>query len=302
MYMTELDDPQLLKEVIGSLEKQLGITDIHKAGNGLEFFILRGKLAGKLIAIKVPRDRIFSNVNDAHIKSRTLLDQEFALMRHLEAQGISQIPTLISGLDAAGFGALVMSYVPSDDSKPDEYKLGQLLAHIHSIAQPELSLSAQEGEEIPELIPHRLERRWKELKSFIQDLPELPTFEILQATLENIRESKQLLHMDFREANLRTEQGNILAVVDWSNALIGHPALELARAAETGETGPKFLEGYTSIKEPPTVDKIIETIFKLDTATMLALVFLSEAPDPKRAPILIARVKELLAELQQNER
>ena len=43
MYMTELDNPQLLSEVIASLEKQLGITGIHKAGNGLEFFILRGE-------------------------------------------------------------------------------------------------------------------------------------------------------------------------------------------------------------------------------------------------------------------
>ena len=300
MYMTELDNPQLLNEVIASLEKQLGVTGIHKAGNGLEFFILRGELAGNPIAIKVPRDRVFSNVNDAHIESRTLLDQEFALMRHLEDKGIFQIPTPISDLDAAGFGALVMSYVPSDDSKPDEYKLGQLLAHIHSIDPPSVALSAQENEEIPELIPHRLERRWKELKAFVQDLPELPSFETLQAALENIRERKQLLHMDFREANLRTEQGNILAVVDWSNALIGHPALELARAAETGETGPKFLEGYASVKELPSVDEITEIIFRLDTATMLALVFLSEAPDPERAPILIARVKELFAELQQN--
>ena len=300
MYMTELDNPQLLDEVIVSLEKQLGITGIHKAGNGLEFFILRGELAGNPIAIKVPRDRVFSNVNDAHIESRTLLDQEFALMRHLEANGIFQIPTPISDLDAAGFGALVMSYVPSDDSKPDEYKLGQLLAHIHNIGPPALELSAQESEEIPELIPHRLERRWKELRAFVHDLPELPAFETLQAALEDIRGNKHLLHMDFREANLRTKEGSILAVVDWSNALIGHPALELARAAETGETGPKFLEGYASVKELPSIDKTTETIFRLDTATMLALVFLSEAPDPERAPILIARVKELFAELEQN--
>ncbi len=300
MSMTELDNPELLKEVIRSLEKQLGITGIHKVGNGLEFLILRGKLAGQQIAIKVPRDRIFSNVNDAHIESRTLLDQEFALMRHLETQGISQIPTPISDLDAAGFGALIMTYVPSDDSKPDEYKLGQLLASIHSMEPPELSLSAQEGEEIPELIPHRLERRWRELKTFVHDLLELPDFGTLRATLENTRDVKQLLHMDFREANLRTEQGNILAVVDWSNALLGHPALELARVAETGETGAKFLEGYASVRELPTVDKTAKIIFSLDTAAMLALVFLSEAPDPERAPVLVARVKELLAELRQN--
>ncbi len=299
MYMAELDNPQLLGEVIASLEKQLGITGIHRASNGLEFFILKGALAGNPIAIKVPRDRVFSNVNDAHIESRTLLDQEFALMRHLEANDIFQIPTPISDLDTAGFGALVMSYIPSDDSKPDEYKLGQLLARIHSIDPPALALSAQEGEEIPELIPHRLERRWKELKTFVADLPELPALETLQTALESIRNDKHLLHMDFREANLRTEQGDILAVVDWSNALVGHPALELARAAETGEVGAKFLEGYASKKELPLVEKTAEIIFRLDTATMLALVFLSEAPDPERAPILIARVKELFAELQQ---
>jgi len=297
--MTELDNPQLLKKVIDSLELQLGISGIHKAANGLEFFILRGELAGKPIAIKVPRDRVFSNVNDARIESRALLDQEFALMRHLETQGILQIPTPMSDLDAAGFGALVMSYVPSDDSTPDDYKLGQLLASIHSISPPALALSAQEGEEVPELIPHRLERRWKELRAFVSDLPELPSFGVLQAALENTRQVKQLLHMDFRKANLRTAQGDILAVVDWSNALIGHPALELARAAETGETGQRFLKGYASVNKVPLVDKLTETIFRLDTATMIALVFLSEAPDPELAPAFVGRVKELSAGLQQ---
>lgn len=302
--MAELDDQKLLRKVIASLEKQLNITGIQKAGSGLEFCILRGELPSGAIAIKVPRDRIFSNVNDAYIDSRVLLNQEFAIMRHLKAHGIAQIPEPFSDLEAAGFGALVMSYVPSDDSKPDEYDLGQLLAKIHTATPPDLKLSAQEDCTIPALIDRRMARRWKELTVFVRDLPDLPGSGVIAKALEEITEVKQLLHMDFREANLRTQNGKIAAVVDWSNALLGHPAMELARVAETRGTGEKFLEGYASIMPPPTVKPLVETIFRLDTATMLALVFLSEEPNPERAPQAVKRVRKLhkilLEELHKN--
>jgi aminoglycoside phosphotransferase (APT) family kinase protein len=291
--MAELDDKRVLDDVISSLEKQLDTTGLQKAGNGLEFCILRGELPSGVIAIKVPRDRVFSNANDAYIDSRVLLDQEFAIMRHLKACGMTQVPEPISQLEAAGFGALVMPYVPSDGSKPDEYELGQLLAKIHTAQPPDLQLSAQEGCAIPDLLEGRINRRWKELAAFVHDLPSLPQTGTIARALEEIAEVKQLLHMDFRAANLRTKKGRVLAVVDWSNALLGHPALELARVAETGETGKRFLEGYSSIAALPKVSPLAEIIFRLDTAIMLALVFLSEEPNPDRAPLAVKRVREL---------
>jgi aminoglycoside phosphotransferase (APT) family kinase protein len=298
-YVAELDDKRLFADVVASLEEQLGITGVHQVDNGLEFCILRGELPTGPIAIKVPRDRIFSNVNDAHIDSRLLLDQEFAIMQHLRAQGLTQVPQPISDLEAAGFGALVMSYVPSDGSPPDEFALGQLLARIHTVTPPQLQLSAQEGYEIPELIANRLSRRWKELTVFVPDLDHLPSPQTITNDLKAIADVKRLLHMDFRQANLRTQKGVVLAVVDWSNAVLGHPALELARAAETGETDHQFLKGYASITSLPVVSQRIETIFRLDTATMLALVFLSEAPDPAKVPAAIARVRVLRSQLAQ---
>lgn len=296
--MSELDNPAIFSRIVKSLEAQLGIKGLRLAGNGLEFCILRGDLPSGPVAIKVPRDRVFSNVNDAYIDSRVLLDQEFALMRHLKAHGVSQVPEPISDLEAAGFGALVMSYVPSDNSPPDEFALGQLLAKIHTIEPPQLQLSAQEGCDVPRLIDKRLHRRWAELANFVPDLPALPAAGVLQEALAEIASAKRLLHMDFRQANLRTQKGRVLAVVDWSNALLGHPALELARAAETGETGPEFLRGYASVVPLPVVSPLIETVFRLDTAAMLALVFLSEAPDANRAPAAIARVLTLHATLR----
>jgi aminoglycoside phosphotransferase (APT) family kinase protein len=99
--------------------------------------------------------------------------------------------------------------------------------------------------------------------------------------------------MDFRHANFRMDKGKVIALLDWSNSLVGHPAVELARAAETGETGSEFLKGYASIKNLPDVSPLVETIFRLDTAAMLALVFLSEEPDPERGLIAVNRVLEL---------
>lgn len=296
--MHELDNPELFAKVITSLETQLNTSGIHKIGMGNEFYILRADLLSGPAVIKVPKDKMFSNVNDALIDSRALLDQEFALMRYVRAVGVTQIPEPIADIEEAeGFGAIIMTYVPSDDSIPDEYALGALLATIHSIEAPPITLSAQENSEIPELISTRLHRRWRELTRLVNTLPSLPDPSTLMKALEPIRNMKQLLHMDFRCVNFRMQNGKVVALLDWSNALIGHPSLELARVAETGETGAQFLEGYASVLAPPTVSESIETIFRLDTATMLALVFLAEDPDPLRSPKAVARVQDLLHKL-----
>lgn len=293
LRMHELDNVELFTKVIASLEKQLGVDDIRKVGLGNEFYILRAELPEGAAVIKVPKDKVFSNVNDAYIDSKVLLAQESALIRHAKAEGISQVPKLIGDIEVEGFGALIMSFVPSDDSKPDEFELGKLLANIHSIKIPSVQLSAQEGSEIPELIADRLHRRWKELTGLVDNLPELPERDSIVSELEPTRSVKSLLHMDFRHANFRMNAGKVIALLDWSNSLVGHPALELARAAETGETGEDFLKGYAAVKDLPDISPLVETIFRLDTATMLALVFLSEDPDPERGPIAVNRVLEL---------
>ncbi len=40
-----------------------------------------------------------------------------------------------------------------------------------------------------------------------------------------------------------------------------------------------------------------DTIYRLDTVVMLAIVFLDEAPDPEAAEAMIARARALAAEL-----
>lgn len=291
--MHELDDRRVLDKVINSLKKQLDVHNIRKIAVGNEFYIFKARYQSRQVAIKIPKDRIFSNVNDAHIDSRMLLAQEFTLLKYVKVNGLWTTVEPISTLETEGFGALIMSYVPSDSSKPDELELGKLLARIHSMEPTGLHLTAQENMEIPELISNRLVRRWQELSRLVDKLPTLANREILKEKLEPIRSIRSLLHMDFRYANFRMQQRKVIALLDWSNALIGPPSLELARVAETGEVGSQFLEGYATVKALPSVSPVIEIIFRLDTATMLALVFLSEEPAPKRARPAIHRVREL---------
>lgn len=86
-----------------------------------------------------------------------------------------------------------------------------------------------------------------------------------------------------------------MAFLDWSNALIGDPLIEFARIVEYGHKHPKIIEGYGGYPPHPPVSEIF---YRLDTAVMLTVVFLSEAPDPIKANVVqIKRIKELVKAL-----
>lgn len=85
------------------------------------------------------------------------------------------------------------------------------------------------------------------------------------------------------------------AFLDWSNALVGDPDLELCRLAEYApprENGLDLDQVLTGYGRPDAVTAPWSWIYRLDAAVMLAVVFLHEAPDPARAE---AQVERLLA-------
>ncbi len=295
--MSELDNPTTLETIIADLKRKLNLISITKIGSGLEFYVLKATTPKETIAIKIPKDRIFSNVNDAHINSKDLIYQEYCIMKHLAAQNVDELPKPLNIIEAAGFSTLIMSYVESDGSQPSDYNMGVLLAKIHTSKAPDLVLSAQENMQLPDLITARLSRRWRELVVFMPSLPELPKRKDFLLRLESIPKAKRLLHMDFRYANLLTQNGKIVSIVDWSNAIVGHPALEIARVSEVGGVSQEFTQGYNTIAPSLSVDRVCELIFRLDTATMLALVFFSEEPNPAKAKFAAKRVLEIHFEI-----
>lgn len=104
--------------------------------------------------------------------------------------------------------------------------------------------------------------------------------------------------MDWRPANLRTRGGTIVGVIDWSNALIGPAVVELYRVLELESPGPEFVNSYTSVNGAlPRVTEVEELFLRLDAALMLALVFLSEAPDLDAAKVRVESLLELVRRL-----
>ena len=244
------------------------------------------------LAFRVPWDSHFANANDESVDARDLLRQEAALASHVSAFGVATPLVRHLHVGDDGFDFLVSEFVVHDESAPDPREFGRLLRAIHDCPVPDTRLVMQGEREIGDLIAERLLRRSGVIEEIAGMDLLLPDLDCVRATLAQSTARPSLLHMDARPENLLTWRGNIRAVIDWSNALIGSPALDMARIEEYGQLTPDFLHGYgvSEATEAPLSERLL---YRLDTAVMLAVVFLSEAPDPRRAKSQIGRVVRL---------
>ncbi len=214
---------------------------------------------------------------------RLLLEQEHAIATHLAANGVPvatpQELYLSDSLDV-----LVSDFVDDDGAGVSGEALGALLARIHSCAAPAMTLVAQEGLPTEQVLLQRFVRRWKELARIEPRLRPMPSTSVLAARLP-AEGGRSLLHLDVRAANVRCFRRDHPVLIDWSNALVGDPGLELARVAEfatmedNGIELTALLRSYGSSSEDLVAAPAFD-VYRLDTALMLALVFRSEAPDP----------------------
>lgn len=265
-------------------------------GAGLDAAVFRAPTAAfGEVAIRVPWARWISNDNDRALDARALLAKEELLANHLHAHGV---PTprafaLHRGDDDLDF--LVSAYVPDDDSAEDPAALGAVVRAIHAApVEPAIAAALADGP-LADTIATRLVERLAVVGRLAGAPVAAPPVDALRAALAGARYQPCVLHMDVRRTNIRTAAGAIRAIFDWSNALLGDPALELARAAEYGVRPAAFDAGYGPL---PPVSALVDTIYRLDTAVMLAVVFLSEDPDPAAAVRQVARVHALLGALE----
>ena len=295
-------------EIVSNLRIQLGrhypswqVDNLRSEGAGLEFVVCRGDSPryGPL-AFRVPWNKRIANDNDESIDARDLLRQEVILASHARAFGIPSplVHHLHIGTD--GFDFLASEFVISDGSSPDPHLFGQLLRAIHATVPCLTQNWLCRVREAGDLIAERLLRRSGVIERIVgMNLP-LSQSDLVRAVLAQSSGRLSLLHMDARPENLLTWKGTVRGVIDWSNALIGSPALELARIGEYGHLKSDFLSGYGD-SEAIEVPLREELLYRLDTVVMLALVFLSEAPNAGRAKAQIARVVSLCEAFQGGE-
>jgi hypothetical protein len=90
-----------------------------------------------------------------------------------------------------------------------------------------------------------------------------------------------------------------MGLIDWSNALIAAPMLELARIAEYGGLSPAFATGYKLTSDmTAALDRETGVACRLYTAVMLCVLFLAQCRLPDQAKRQISRLKELLGRLR----
>lgn len=273
----------------------LGITGLREIGHGLDARVYRGTSAtfGD-VALRVPHARYLTSGNETQLDTRRQLRQDFELSGRLRAHGLPVPAVFALHLsDEGGPDFTIGEFVSSDGGLLPDEAFGGLIRAIHSVPVPSVDLVCMESrDEVDVVLAERIEDRFGKLAALTPLAVDLPPIAALLAADPCPRRS--LLHMDLRPENVLVRSGQPVAILDWANALIGDPALDLARAAEYGVLTPAALAvygapgGFTLVPATPR-----QVIYRLDTAVMLSHVFLDGAPDPGKARHYIDRVRTL---------
>jgi aminoglycoside phosphotransferase (APT) family kinase protein len=271
-------------------------------GRGLENHVISvSDQQGRRLAVKVPIRRFVDNDNDRGIDSRDLLKQEYDLLAHLRPLGfpVPQPHALFFDQSGESSDFLAAEFVEGDHSPVSDCETGLVVHRLHAAPVPAFVPAAQRLATLEDTLAHLIVKRSQAVQRMTGALPTVPAAEALCAVIRGQSRRRALLHMDVRPDNMIRSSGRVLALVDWSNALVGPPALELCRIAEYGTLSDGFARGYgadplAAVPEPVLV------VYRLYTATMLAVVFLSEAPDPGRAAVAVQRVAHLYAQLSRS--
>lgn len=270
-------------------------------GGGIESFIFKLNLDDRShIALKVPMVRHIDNDNDCGIDAFGLLQQEARIFSFLQSHRFP-VPTPI-GLhlpeedDAIGF--LAMEYIVNDGSPANADELGALLRTLHGLPAPAFQPIADRLASWDATVAHLVRQRSAVIERLAGiQLPEISQ-EVLREFLRLERAPVSLLHMDPRPENILCSRGQVRGLIDWSNCLIAPPALEVYRVAEYGAGDDAFQESYGMTIQGEKEGDPTSLTLRLYTATMLAVVFLSEAPDRLRAEYTVQRVRQLYSFLE----
>jgi aminoglycoside phosphotransferase (APT) family kinase protein len=283
-----------------------GLTDVTEAGCGNEFIVFKATSASEgPVALRVARRKVYENANDPFVEASKLLQQEMRICHHLQGTDVP-VARHYGLLERDCRVAALSAFIEADDSIVSDAEMGRVLGLLHRLPPPPgFESAAQEGLATMQVLPRRIARRWCEIKKLVPGLPDLVGNRSLNRICDGLSglsgHKECLLHMDFRAENLRVRNDKIVAVTDWSNALIGPAAVDLYRVLELVKPGLEFLRAYRTVCPTVPLAEAEETVLRLDAAVMLALVFLSEEPDPERAAGWVDRAQELNRRLQELE-
>lgn len=289
-----------LVETLSGDYGHLRITSLRQIGQGMDARVYRGT-SPELgpVAVKLPHRRWVSSGNEPRLDTRLLLRQEFQLGQYLREHGLPVPEVFLFHTDDDGVDFVISAFTESDRSQLADDEFGRLIRAIHEVPVPAIDLVAMgTSRHVDEVLADRIVQRLENLAAIIDLGVGMPDIGAVLAADRRNDAVPCLLHMDLRLENILTRARRPAALLDWSNALVGEAALDLARTAEYGSLTQSALDAYENSGvfsvEPRTPRDIV---YRLDTAVMLSHVFLDGAPDKDKARHYIDRTKGLCAAL-----
>ena len=279
------------------IRQQLGfrVQSITPFREGAEFTVFRAVIgAGVKAVLKTAPREDLGNANDPSCSARALLCQEEELGRYLHSQGLP-VPISLGLMTEGPYPCLIQEFVEHDEScEVSDDELAHLLSRIHACTAPR-TLVAHEGLPFASCIARRITRRAHDLGKATGVSLAVPDTDRIESVLKLRGYRPSLLHMDFRPPNILAAAGSVQAIIDWSNALMGDPALEFARIAEWWRPCTRLRVAYESICGPLRTPRIVDLFYRLDAALVLGLLHSTDRPDPDAESAAVCRATELAA-------
>ena len=277
------------------IHRQLGIRvhSITPFREGAEFTVFRAVIgAGDKVVLKTAPHEDLGSANDPSCSARALLRQEEELGRYLRSQGIP-VPVSTGLLTDGPYPCLIQEFIEHDETcEVSDDHLAYLLSRIHACTAPR-TLVAHEGLPFASCIARRITRRAHELEKATGVSLAVPDTTRTESVLNLRGYRPSLLHMDIRPPNILAAAGSAQAIIDWSNALMGDPALEFARIAEWWRPCTRLRVAYESICGPLRTPRIVDLLYRLDAALVLGLLHSTERPDPEAVKAAMLRATTL---------
>ncbi|MBY0121978.1 phosphotransferase family protein [Bacillus sp. S/N-304-OC-R1] len=300
MTLTNLQIEELKASIHHVLRNKFdwAIDEISFFANGVinAVFLVKEKNLGRL-AVRIPW-RSEEQMMDKESSAILSLKKEAALSEHCFKHHLP-VPKVHKLYLSENINFLVSDFIDGDDKEISSFAIGELTSQLHHIPIDGLSIIGQDGRSLPSIISKRITSRAGTLGGLMKQDFLIPSTEELERVLNSSQINDCLLHLDIRHPNLIGKQGHIKAIVDWDNAFIGNPIMELMRISESQELHvEEFLKGYRDLSILERTDGLIQNIYRLDTALMLAILFTTFVPDSLKREYYVNRVQMLIQEIK----
>jgi aminoglycoside phosphotransferase (APT) family kinase protein len=231
------------------------IEELKFIDNGVNnaVFLIKEKNSG-MLAIRTPW-RTEDNLNDINLSVRSL-KKESVISDHCYKYKIP-VPKVHKLYLSDEINFLVSDFVSGDNKEIPSFDIGQLTSKLHKIPLDNLSIIGQHERPLTNIISHRITERVNTLRKLTNTNFVIPNSEELESILNTTQTENCLLHLDIRQPNLIGENGVIKGIIDWDNAFIGNPIMELMRISESKEINEEeFLKGYNDTEIIENTDRV----------------------------------------------